>query len=76
MRIDDHVHSRGKYMTNRSCEGCRDAHRAYVANWRAKVKGLEPPTHGAAGYINYSCRCIICTAANTEAGAKRRKGES
>jgi hypothetical protein len=32
----------------------------------------EEIPHGAGGYVNYHCRCEVCTAGNTAAVAARR----
>ena len=39
---------------------------AQVKAWRARVKGQEPPNHGASGFSNYGCRCKVCVEANKE----------
>ena len=33
---------------------------------RNRAEKREPPNHGANGYINYGCKCQICTDANTD----------
>jgi len=36
--------------------------------WRARNRAekREPSVHGYSGYVNYGCRCDLCTDANTE----------
>jgi len=34
--------------------------------WRERVRGTEPPEHGASGYSNYNCSCDICRAGHAE----------
>lgn len=60
------------------CEECRRANREYVAS--LKHRGGEPPSHGYSGYVNYGCRCQICTTANrvqcrAQRAARRREKE-
>ncbi|MGH7426528.1 MAG: hypothetical protein ACREJP_10245 [Candidatus Methylomirabilales bacterium] len=52
------------YSQGCRCEDCRGYNRRNVEDWRAKVKGKEPPKHGRSGYTNYACRCEVCRKAN------------
>lgn len=54
-----------KYSGGCSCDECREANRLYHRSLRDRVG--PPPSHGQSGYVNYGCRCSICTRANTEA---------
>lgn len=55
-----------RYFTQKCrCAKCRKAAREYTRTWREKNKAL-PKTkipHGASGYLNYGCRCEICSTA-------------
>lgn len=58
------------------CDEChvRQATAQRVAN--AKRMGTEPPAHGYGGYVNYACRCEVCTRANSaysRAARQRRR---
>ncbi len=53
-----------------SCPACREAHRLYMAGWRARAAQREPLRHDNSSYQNYGCRCETCTAAAT---ANRRR---
>lgn len=50
------------------CEECRRANREY----NAALRGREPPTHGASGYVNYGCRCKRCKEAHRRMLRARR----
>jgi predicted transcriptional regulator len=44
------------------CDDCREANRLYVRS----LQGKPPPRHGNSGYVNYGCRCVVCTKGNRD----------
>ena len=58
------------------CDECRRANREKLR----ELQGQEPPHHGYSGYINYGCRCQVCseehrTTIRARRVTKRRKKE-
>lgn len=78
------VHNAAAYRVGgHRCRECRDAHAVYVRSMRdrrraerTEVDGrlVHPDaTHGTrSGYEYHGCRCVDCTAANTNAHKKWR----
>lgn len=64
-------HSRERYAVT----GRRKQSPEYFREWKKKHGGKVPDgvPHGLSTYKNYECRCEICTQANAEYEAKRKK---
>jgi hypothetical protein len=54
------------------CEKCVQAYRNRCRELQVQRSTREPPKHGLSGYVNYSCRCPICRAAQSEKNRERR----
>jgi len=63
-------HSRERYAAS----GRRKQAPDYFRTWKEKHQKVpEGVPHGLSTYKNYECRCEVCTGANTEYEAERRK---
>lgn len=62
------------------CVYCRAAHAAEMMDGRRRRAGRADVPHGQSGYVNWDCRCEVCTAAHVaklrEYAANRKRREA
>lgn len=72
------AHSRHRRRGEPIDQACKDAAAEYAVALRAR-KAHTPADqipHGYGGYVNYSCRCPVCSAARTEADHENRRRQA